>query len=226
VGLTERTGAIDRDWGPPDNARMRFARPSPPGCGMVPRLARGAELDPVRSVLEEYRSHWDGHRPPFACAFEGTATDLDALDYLDYEIGLPASGLWGAAIVWGGVIAANGPFRWHLDDDAGFILRSADDASLVLWPYGRVFEGQWGPVPRGGWFWRRFEEAVLEILAARLLDDSDERRLLDLVTERDPSDYLDRVGSAVERLRAHLGREARRADRERSRRRKSQGEEA
>ena len=85
-----------------------------------------------------------GERPAlFPCAFEGTIDDIEALDYLDYEgLGYPASGLAGAALVWGNVVARHLPFVWAFDDDlAGLVLHDPGRA-LTVWPLGRVFESQ------------------------------------------------------------------------------------
>ena len=180
---------------------------------MSPRLTTDADLEAVRAVLDEFRSHWDASRPPFACRFDGTTGDLDALNYLDYEIGYPPSGLWGAAIVWGCVLAGNGPFRWHLDDVTGLVLRSVDDPSLLIWPYARVLEMQGSATPSSRKYRWLVDKVVFDCLMSRLLGEADERRLLDLLADGDPSDFLERCEFAAGRLRTRLDRAARSADR-------------
>ncbi|HEY2155374.1 MAG TPA: hypothetical protein VGH33_07075, partial [Isosphaeraceae bacterium] len=186
------------------------------GDAMSPKLATDADLEAVRVVLDEFRSHWDASRPPFPCRFDGTPGDLDALSYLDYEIGYPPSGLWGAAIVWGCVLAANGPFRWHLDAAAGLVLRTVDDPSLLIWPYARVLEMQGSATASSRKYRWLVDRVVFDCLTSHLLGEPDERHLLALLTEGDPSDFLERCEFAAGRLRIHLDRDAHSGDRAKS----------
>jgi hypothetical protein len=100
------------------------------------------ELEPVRAARADFRGFWESMRPPFPCAFEGTLDDLHALDCLDYEgPGYPASGLEGAALVWGNVIQHLGPFRWLRSYRGDLLLgTSDDDECFLIWPFARVFE--------------------------------------------------------------------------------------
>ena len=52
---------------------------------MAVSLATLHELQAVRAALDDFRAHWASISPIFACPFEGTIADIDALDYLDYE---------------------------------------------------------------------------------------------------------------------------------------------
>ena len=76
---------------------------------MLPRPILPTELEAIRAVQAEFGEYWASIRPPYPCAFAGSPDDLRAVDYLDYEVGLPPSGLWGAALIWGCVLEANGP---------------------------------------------------------------------------------------------------------------------
>jgi hypothetical protein len=179
---------------------------------MGTRPASPEELEAVRAVAAEFREHWERHGPLFPCSFEGAPDDLDALDYLDYEIGLPRSDLWGAALIWGGVLVANGPFRWILDDLGGYILGTLDDPPVFIWPFARLSEATGNDRYR-----RVLEEIVCHCLARRSLLESDEDRLIQLLRPCDAEDLIRRIESASDRLRGRFGISARPSDLRRKR---------
>lgn len=105
--------------------------------------ASEVQLSEVQAALEEFRVHWQSFRdmPPFG-GFTGSLEDIHALDYLDYEgLGYPPSGLSGAALVWGNVLARQMEMMWVTDADGHFLLRhDVPGSRITVWPYARVLE--------------------------------------------------------------------------------------
>ena len=165
------------------------------------RPATVDELQAIRAALDEFRDHWNSICPIFPCAFEGTAADIDALDYLDYEgLRYPTPGLAGAALVWGNVIATQLPFRWSFDEEInGLVLRS-QNRGLTIWPYGRVYESQRSAETQFDKYRWLLDWVILQTLGLDLIDENDRPRLLGLLAT-DDSGLVRSVDFALGRLR-------------------------
>ena len=145
--------------------------------------------------------HWASISPIFACPFEGTIADIDALDYLDYEgLRYPGSGQVGAALVWANVVASQLPFRWSFDDEIGGLVLQSQKRGLTIWPFGRVYESQRHAETQFDKYRRLLEWVILQSFALNLLDEDDKPRLLSLL-EGENSGLASSVEYALERLR-------------------------
>ena len=173
---------------------------------MTLRNATPEELGAVESAVLEFRQCWAARRPPYPCPFEGTREDIGALDYMDYELGFPASGLFGAALVWGNVLQRCGPFRWLISDRGDYLLGGVEHEwpRLILWPFARLFEADNSSVPQFGKYHWLTEKAVVDCLAHGLGVEG-ARKLLSLL-DLEQGSYADSVAAA---LRALPGRAAR-----------------
>jgi hypothetical protein len=119
--------------------------------------ASETQLQQVRRALDEFRTHWHTFlgMPPKG-NFAGTLEDVRALDYLHYEgLGYPPSGVHGAALVWGNVLACQLEMRWATDSQSNLLLTTGHDAfRITVWPYARVFEVQERSLPQfERYFW-------------------------------------------------------------------------
>lgn len=169
------------------------------------RPATSVELESIETTRRAYRDMWTSPRfkdlPP--CPFIGTREDIDALDFIDYELGGDhPKDLAGAALLWGGVLAATGVLSWAVADEQHLVLVGDPIYPRVLiLPYARVEEINQSSVPQYGkyeWLlvdvvqclmYSGFGPDAEEKLLALLSVDSGEfvesaRRSLDLVTSR------------------------------------------
>lgn len=173
------------------------------------RNATPEEIEAVEWAVLEFREHWAAMRPPFPCPFEGTPEDVGALDYLDYEVGFPTSGLLGAALVWGDVLRRHGPFRWLVSDRGDYLLGTAEHGwpNLLLWPFARVLESRHSSAPGPGDRFRWLtERAVVDCLASGL--GSDDARRLSALLGAESGGYADAVTAALRALPALPARHA------------------
>lgn len=107
--------------------------------------ASEVQLSEVQKALDEFRAHWHSFSSkPLFGGFNGTLEDVRALDYLDYEgLGYPPSGISGASLVWGNVLACHLAMSWVTDSDGHLLLRHDVPGSYItVWPYARVLEVQ------------------------------------------------------------------------------------
>jgi hypothetical protein len=115
--------------------------------------------------------------------FDGSRDDINALDFIDYEADSHPEGLPGAAIIWGGVLAATGALSWAIGDEQHFVLVAASDyLSALIFPYARVAEIRHSSVPQFGKYEWLLEEAVLRLCNSGFDVDIEQklRSLLDL----------------------------------------------
>lgn len=170
---------------------------------MALREASKAELSIVLSAVEGFRSHWASYPTLGEGEFAGAFEDIDALDYLNYEgLGYPESGMAGAALVWGNVLATSGGYCWFFEEELGGLVLGLEDTGQVLqviWPFGRVYELEKAWQSHG--FHQLTAAVVAEGLARRGFRRKDRDWLRELVEHEPCVDYLQRVGTAIERLR-------------------------
>lgn len=153
---------------------------------MAVRPATSQELEAVRTARKEFRACWESIRPIFPCAFDGTAVDIDALDYLDYEgLNYPDSSHAGASLVWGNVVATQMPFHWFFDEELGGLVLRSQGSELTIWPFGRVYESQRSAETQFDRYRRLLEWVILQSLGLHLLGDEDRPRLLALLNAGD-----------------------------------------
>ena len=149
---------------------------------MAMQPATPNELESLQTALAEFRAHWESIRPPFICQFDGSIDDIRALDFLDYEgLPYPGCGEYGAALVWGNVIASHTPFRWYFDNDLGGLILRPPEASFVIWPFGRVYESRRSCEPQFGKYRWLFDWVLVHCVGHRLLDPGEEHRLFALL---------------------------------------------
>lgn len=158
------------------------------------------ELSAVANAIEQFRRLWTSIRPPWPHAFDGTAKDVRAVDYLQYEgIGFPECGIEGATLVCGEVLRRAAGLQW-VKSYRGDWLLVADDgiARLVINPLARVEEIEFARVPPDGRFsWFIVRAAVDCFPWARPEAQAD---LRSLVSELDDGE-LDDMEARLQKLR-------------------------
>ena len=113
--------------------------------------ASEVQLSEVQRALDEFRAHWQSFKAmPQLGGFTGTLEDVHALDYLDYEgLGYPTSGISGASLVWGKVLACQLEISWVTDSDGHLLLKhDVPGSRITVWPYARVLEVQERSLPQ------------------------------------------------------------------------------
>lgn len=146
------------------------------------RPSTSAELDWIEATRRAYRAMWGKLKSVRRCGFEGGREDIEALDFIDYEAGSHPEGLAGAAVIWGGVLAATGVVSWAIGDEQHFVLVSDSECPRALvFPYARVAEIHCSSWPQFGKYEWLLEEAVLRLCAQGL---DVERKLRDLLRDR------------------------------------------
>jgi hypothetical protein len=158
-----------------------------------------AEASSIENTRAAYRAMWAKLKTLPPCAFVGGREDLDALDFIDYEGLDHPEGLQGAAIIWGGVIAATGALRWAVGDESHFVL-TIDEGwpRTVVCPYSRVAELAHSQNPQYGKYEWAMEEAVLRLLDQGFSDEIEAR--LTALLSSDADGFLDRARPLIDRL--------------------------
>ena len=161
------------------------------------RPPTSAELSSIEETRRAYRAMWAKLKNVPPRAFDGSRDDLDALDFIDYEAGHHPQGLVGAAIIWGGVLAATGLVTWAFADEQLVLVGDPDYPRALIFPYARLIELECSSHPQYGKYEWLFEEAVLRLS----LEFGDEaiaklRPLLHIEAEG----FMDRARSTIELL--------------------------
>jgi len=164
------------------------------------------ELISVTRAAEMFRQKWNSICPPRPAAFDGTITDVEAIDYLDYEgIDYSECGFDGTALVCGEVLRRAADLEWVVSYRGDWLIVSAEDhvPGVAIYPRARLHESECGSGPQIGkhrWF---LQQAAFECLLT-IGDPSAEAALFSLLINHDDGNYTDRVERALERL--HRGR--------------------
>lgn len=141
---------------------------------MYLRPATEIDLKRVIEVCAEFREHWKAAVSPTNSVMDfcGAHSDIDALDYLDYEgLEYPPSGYCGASLVWGNVVVTNSHFSWFLNDKGDYFLVGEDcGRTQAFWPYARVLEIQSGSTPQ----FDKYNWILFEFVHRYLLNFPDE----------------------------------------------------
>jgi len=163
------------------------------------RPPTSAELESIDMTRRAYRSMWTKLKNVPYRAFDGTREDIDALDFIDYEAGHHPEGLAGAAVIWGGVLAATGVLSWAVGDEQHFVLVGEPDyPRALIFPYARVSELAHSSAPQFGKYEWLLEEAVLR-LSCLGFDDEAVGKLRSLLRV-EPEDFFDFAQRGIERL--------------------------
>jgi hypothetical protein len=158
------------------------------------------ELAAVSAAAKAFRDKWESIRPPFPAAFDGTITDVRAIDYMDYEgIDLPRGGLEASAMVCGEVLRRAAGLEWVISYRGDWLVVSREEIwpAIAVCPLSRLHEQECGAAPPVGkhlWFLQKaaFECLLLcgperEPMVRGLLDGG--------------GDYLESVETTLEMLR-------------------------
>ena len=158
----------------------------------------------IDAVAGEYRRMWSSLRPPFPCEFVGTRSDIDALDFIGYEAGSHPRGPFGAALIWGNVIAKTGVLCWLVSESGDYLLGSSEYPRLLIWPLARTIELENTGIPQHGKYEWLMEEAVTRCLAQSELSEEEQGRLLAVLDPEPECGFSSVVPLAIEQIRRLL----------------------
>ncbi len=167
-------------------------------------LATSKHLAVIDKVRAAYRTMWSSFSPPYACDFTGTRTDIDALDFIQYETGTHPRGLFGAALVWGGVIAKTGLLGWLVSQSGDYMLGSTEYPRFLIWPLARTQEIENTGIPQFGKYNWLLEEAVARCISQGGFADAEEKRLVSLLDIEPGEGYLWSTSRAIARIRSSV----------------------
>jgi hypothetical protein len=163
------------------------------------RPPKPTELESIEATRRAYRSMWAKLKNVPHRTFDGSREDIDALDFIDYEAGHHPEGLAGAAVMWGGVLAATGVLSWAIGDEQHFVLLGDPNyPKALVYPYARIAEINHSSVPQFGKYEWLLEEAVLRLtcLGFSELEEAKLRALLDV----EPDGFFDFAKRGIDRL--------------------------
>ncbi len=132
------------------------------------------DLAKVASAQAEFREHWASFKAmPFAAPFDGTITDVEAIDYLQYEgLGLPACGVDGAALVSGEVSRRAAGMKWMIDHRGHWLLVDCQWPRVVIDPLARILELEIADEPQ----FEKYETFLLRAVTDYFLQFKPEHR--------------------------------------------------
>lgn len=123
------------------------------------------ELVEVDHAIAAFRDLWASIRPPWPHAFDGTANDVRALDYIHYEgIPLPNCGIDGAALVCGEVLRKAAQLEWVRSHRGDWYVATSEDKwpAIAICPIVRVHELWFSGTPQFGRFTQFVSRAALD----------------------------------------------------------------
>lgn len=109
--------------------------------------------------------------------------------------------MFGAALIWGNVIAKTGLLSWLVSDSGDSLLGSMEYPRFLIWPLARTLEIENTGVPQFGKYEWLMDEAVCRCLAQSDFSAEDENRLLALLDPEPDDGFCNAVPRAVERIR-------------------------
>ncbi len=128
------------------------------------------ELEAVSNAAKAFRDKWTSIRPPFPAAFEGSVTDIKAIDYMEYEgIDFPQGGIEVAALVCGEVLRRAAGLEWVISWRGDWFVASPEDRchSVAICPLARLHEIECGGGPSGyGMYMWFIQKAAFDCLLA------------------------------------------------------------
>jgi hypothetical protein len=159
------------------------------------------ELAAVRAAADAFRARWESIRPPFHAAFDGSLTDIHALDFMTYEgINLPPGGIESAALVCGEVLRRAADLEWVISYRGDWFVASPElrDPNIAICPFARLHEIECGG-PRGSGMYAWFiQKAAFDCLLRGETGTEREPALRALM--EDAESYLGRVEWLLDRL--------------------------
>jgi hypothetical protein len=102
-----------------------------------------------------FRETWVSISPPWPAAFDGTPTDVRAIDYLHYEgIDFPKCGLEGAALICGEVLRRAAGLEWIISYRGDWFLLNSEGSwpGIAICPLARLQELEFSGTPQVGRF--------------------------------------------------------------------------
>jgi hypothetical protein len=167
-----------------------------------------AELESIEATRRAYRAMWSKLKNVPVRLFNGGREDIDSLDFIDYEAGHHPEGLAGAAVIWGGVLAATGGLSWAIGDEQHFVLIAGwDYPRALIFPYARVAELNHSSVVQYGKYEWLLEEAVLRLMRVGF-DGAIEEKLKALL-DAEVDGFLDHAKREIDSLCKRSGGRAR-----------------
>ncbi len=144
------------------------------------------QSDELRAASAAYAAMWAEINVPFPCDFSGSKTDIEVLDFVDYEAGEHPQGARGAALLWGNVLAKTGVVAWCTDGSDLFLRANAEHyPRCLIWPYARVLEMYESQSPQHG----KYEWLLQETVARVLMQGFSEAEQDVLIALTSPSPY-------------------------------------
>src|SRR6476660_1152832 len=117
------------------------------------RTVSPADIPDLIQATEEFGKLWGSMKFPWHPSMDGTANDIQAIDYLHYEgIGFPPCGIGGATLVAAEVIRRAARIEWVRAHDGELYRADADPSYVVICPRSRVEEIQLAGIPQFGRF--------------------------------------------------------------------------
>ena len=138
--------------------------------------------EPLTTAVGAFTKYWNSIRPPFACSFDGDASDIHALDFIVYEMGSDFPGGHRAAgLMLGQVFVESGGFDWLVDSDDRLFVGRTNYPRVCLDPIARSVEQENSGVPQYSKFARISGEMLLAGPFVReMLDEEHEAKLHEL----------------------------------------------
>ncbi|MDB5318494.1 MAG: hypothetical protein JWN40_125 [Phycisphaerales bacterium] len=143
------------------------------------------ELAAVKDATTAFRQTWASIRPPWPAPFDGTITDVRAIDYMQYEgIQFPPCGIEGAALICGEVVRRVASLEWIIAYTGQWFIATEEDdwPGIVICPVSRVYELEFSGTPQFGRYGLFAARAAMDCLPyARPEAQGALRALIDLV---------------------------------------------
>jgi hypothetical protein len=162
------------------------------------------DLVALDNAKAAFREKWASIRPPFPAAFDGTITDVRAIDYLQYEgITFPPCGAEGAALVCGEVVRRVAALEWVIAYTGDWFVATAEDEwpSIAICPVDRLYELEFSGTPQFGRYKAFVARAAMDCLPyPSAKTESALRELVQLDEE-----YVARLERLVAQLRGQGG---------------------
>jgi hypothetical protein len=158
------------------------------------------DLRTVAAAAKLYRDRWASIRPPFPAAFDGSMSDVRALDYMAYEgIDVPGGGIEPAAMVCGEALRRAAGLEWVISYRGDWFVASGDMAlrDIAICPLARLHEIECGGRRGAGMYTWFIQKAAFDCLL--LLEAEEERMARELLESG--GNYLEYVERTLGQLR-------------------------
>lgn len=144
------------------------------GSGIPPE-----DLTDLARANDEFRALWASINPPWKPSFDGSFSDILAIDYLHYEgIGFPHCGMTGATLVTAELVRRAAKLEWVRAYDGELYLADEHPSYVVICPRSRVEEIQLSVTPQFGKFATFAVRAAIDCYGLRTDADESLRELI------------------------------------------------